>query len=201
MVLREHYRWGDIMEARKYDFLVVGSGMGGATLALELAKKDKDVLVLERGVKESKVGTLRDVLRFGDCNPLTQMPKKSKEGTILWRTFMAGGSTIVSCGNGVRSLESELAERGIDLEQDFLELEKDLSVGPIDERLLSEGSLALAEAGKELGFRSSPCPSSSMPRSATNAAAVCWARTHEPSGWPSSTSPGWRTGVWRWPTE
>jgi len=146
------------MEARRYGFVVVGSGMGGATLALELAKKDKDVLVLERGVKESKVGTLRDVLRFGDCNSVTQMPKKSKEGTILWRTFMAGGSTIVSCGNGVRSLESELAERGIDLEQDFLELEKDLSVGPIDDRLLSEGSLALADAGKELGFRFEPMP-------------------------------------------
>jgi choline dehydrogenase-like flavoprotein len=127
--------------------------MGGATLSLELAKNGKDVLVLEKGVKEAKVGTFRDCLRFFDCNAVTQMPRKSKEGTILWRTFMAGGSTVASCGNGVRALQSEMSERGIDLEQDFLEIEKDLKVAPIDERLLSEGSQALAEAGKEVGLR------------------------------------------------
>lgn len=149
---------GDIVEARRYEYLVVGSGMGGATLALELARKDKDVLVLEKGAKESKLGTFRDVLRFGDCNAVTQMPKKSKEGTILWRTFQAGGSTVVSCGNGVRALQPALAELGIDLEQDFLSIEQDLNVSPIEERLLSEGSLAIAHAGGELGLRFEPMP-------------------------------------------
>jgi choline dehydrogenase-like flavoprotein len=149
---------GGIVEARKYDYLVVGSGMGGATLALELTKSDRDVLVLERGAKEAKLGTFRDILRFGDCNAITQMPKKSKEGTILWRTFQGGGSTMVSCGNGVRALQSELAELGIDLEQDFLSVERDLDVGPIDEALLSDGSQAIAHAASELGIHFEPMP-------------------------------------------
>jgi len=140
------------METRTYGFVVVGSGMGGSTLALELAKRGKDVLVLERGVRQTRVGKIRDTLRYFDLDPVTQFPRRSKEGVILWRTFMAGGSTAVSCGNGVRSLQAELAERGVDLDQDFSRMEDELHVAPIDERLLSDGSRALATAGGELGF-------------------------------------------------
>lgn len=146
------------VDARAYEYVIVGSGICGATLALELAKKDKDLLVLEKGVKESRVGTFKDSLRFFEVNAVTQMPKKSEEGTILWRTFMAGGSTVASCGNGVRALQSEVADCGIDLEQDFIEMEKDLNIDPIDERLISEGGHALAGAGKELGYRFEPMP-------------------------------------------
>ncbi|MBN1320426.1 MAG: GMC family oxidoreductase [Thermoleophilia bacterium] len=140
------------METRTYGFVVVGSGMGGSTLALELAKRGRDVLVLEKGVKETRIGKIRDTLRYFDLDPVTQMPRRSKEGVILWRTFMAGGSTAVSCGNGVRSLQAEMAERSVDLGQDFSDIENDLHVAPIDERLLSDGSRALAAAGGELGF-------------------------------------------------
>jgi choline dehydrogenase-like flavoprotein len=140
------------MELRRYDVAVVGSGMGGGTVARELADRGKRVLVLEKGRREQKLGTFRDDLRYYDCNAVTQTPKKSKEGTILWRTFMAGGSTVVSCGNGVRSLQSALASLGIPLDHELQEVEKDLGVAKIDERLLSEGSLALAAAGSDLGY-------------------------------------------------
>jgi choline dehydrogenase-like flavoprotein len=140
------------MDARTYQFAVVGSGMGGSTVAVELARRGKDVLLLERGVIESSLGSFKDTLRYFDGNQRTQTPKKAKEGSILWRTMMAGGSVMVSCANGVRALQRELAERGIELEQDFAEIERELRVAPIDERLLSEGSHALAAAGKELGY-------------------------------------------------
>jgi choline dehydrogenase-like flavoprotein len=141
------------MEARTYGFVVVGSGMGGSTVALELARSGKDVLVLERGIEEPSVGSFKDTLRYYDGNRTTQTPKKSKEGTILWRTLMAGGSAMVACGNGVRALQSQLAGYGIELEDDFLAIERELGVAPIDERLLSEGSRALAAAGNDLGYR------------------------------------------------
>jgi choline dehydrogenase-like flavoprotein len=146
------------METRRYDFVVVGSGMGGGTLALELAMRGKEVLVLERGQREHKLGIFRDDLRYYDANPVTQTPNKSKEGTVLWRTFMAGGSTVVSCGNGVRALEAELASLGIPLDEELREMELGLGVAPIDERLLSEGSLALAAAAADLGYDLQPMP-------------------------------------------
>ena len=55
----------------------------------------------------------RDSLHYYDVNKLTQMPITSQEGVILWRAFMAGGSTMVACGNAVRCLEKELHKRSV----------------------------------------------------------------------------------------
>ena len=71
---------------------------------------------------------------------------------------MAGGSTVVSCGNGVRCLEKELAEFGIHLEMEFAEAEGEMRIAPYDERRLSKGSKRILEASKELGYRMEPMP-------------------------------------------
>ena len=141
------------MVNKKYDFIIVGSGAGGATLARELSRKDQSVLILEKGSNEKKLGTFQDSLRFYDANKLTKVPKKSKEGVIIWRTIMAGGSTVVSCGNGTRCLEKEFADFGIKLDEELSEVEKETDVKPFAEELLSEGSKRIMEASKELGYR------------------------------------------------
>lgn len=146
------------MVTRRFDVIVVGSGMGGATLARELVARGKSVLVLEKGRFEQKLGTFKDDLRYYDANPVTRIPHKSKEGTILWRTFMAGGSTVVSCGNGVRALEAELASCGLSLGAELAEMEAEMAVAPIDDSLLSEGSLALAAAAADLGYEMQHMP-------------------------------------------
>ena len=141
------------MVNKKYDFIIVGSGAGGATLARELSRKDQSVLILEKGSNEKKLGTFQDSLRFYDANKLTKVPKKSKEGVIIWRTIMAGGSTVVSCGNGTRCLEKEFADFGIKLDEELSEVEKETDVKPFAEELLSEGSKRIMEASKELGYQ------------------------------------------------
>ncbi len=141
------------MHGKEYEFLIVGSGAGGATLARELGKKGREVLVIERGKLETKVGTTRDSLRYYDLNKVTKIPRRSQEGMPLFRAFMAGGTTAVSCGNGVRSLEKELAELGIDLSDEFAEVEEELDIHPIDEQLLSEGSLQIKQAAEALGYK------------------------------------------------
>ena len=88
----------------RYDLAIVGSGMGGATLARGLAGTEKSILILEAGKRERSLGGFLDTLRYYDANKLTRVPRTSKEGVILWRTLMAGGSTMVACGNGVRCL-------------------------------------------------------------------------------------------------
>ena len=94
----------------------------------------KSVLVVERGIREEKVGGVMDAIRFYDSKGLTKAPLKSKEGVILWRTLMAGGSTVVSCGNGVRCLEEELAEFGINLDTEFSDMERETGITLYDER-------------------------------------------------------------------
>lgn len=141
------------MYDKKYAFVIVGSGAGGATLARELSKKGKEVLIVEAGKHEQKVGTFRDALRYFDTDKLTKMPAKSNEGVILWRTFMAGGATVVSAGNAVRCLEQELADFGIALGEEFAEAEREMRVSPIAGGLLSEGSERIMWASKELGYK------------------------------------------------
>lgn len=124
---------------KKYDFIIVGSGAGGATLARELSRKNKSVLILEAGDKKF---------------PPPFTPAKSKEGIAIFEVFGAGGATTLCNGNGVRALERDLAERGINLETEYRELEAELKIAPIALSLLSpEGSLKLLEIFQGAGVR------------------------------------------------
>ena len=146
------------MKSAKFEFIIVGSGAGGATLAMELSKRGKQVMIVERGNYEEKIGTFRDSLRYFDVNKLTKMPAKTKEGAILWRTMMAGGSTVVSCGCGVRCLEEELAGFGINLDAEFAEAEEEMKIVPYDVLRLSKGSKKILEASRDLGYHMEPMP-------------------------------------------
>jgi choline dehydrogenase-like flavoprotein len=142
-----------MMAQNSFDYIIIGSGTAGAVLAHTLSERRKSVLIIEGGKREEKIGTFSDCCRYFDANPITKIPKKSIEGVILWRTFMVGGSSIVSCGNGVRSLQNELDQMGFDLEKEFNEAEEYTHTTLIDESLLSEGSIRMRQAAEELGYQ------------------------------------------------
>lgn len=130
---------------KKHEFLIIGSGAGGATLAKELSKQGKDVLVLERG--EAK-----------------ELPRKlevitSKEGIDIYQAFGAGGSTVLSNGNGVRCLQDEFRTFNIILDEEFAEAEAEMGISPIDVSLLSEnGSLKLLDICQKAGIKMERMP-------------------------------------------
>ncbi|MCX5680527.1 MAG: GMC family oxidoreductase N-terminal domain-containing protein [Candidatus Omnitrophica bacterium] len=141
----------------KTDIVIVGSGAGGATMAKELAGTGRKVLVVERGPmpKDGEIGTLRSaVLNFYDRCAL----RTSKEGTIIYRALMAGGTTIVSCGNGMRVLENELKKEGVDLTQEFEETEKEMAIAPLANNLIGRGSRLIMDSANRLGFNMVPMP-------------------------------------------
>ena len=146
------------MNGKTYEVLIVGSGAGGATLARELATRGRSVLVVEKGTRAKRLGSFRHTLPYFDGHPVTRTPRKSKEGVILWRKIMAGGSTVVSCGNATRCLETELAERGVLLESEFLEAEGEMGVEPMAEERLTEGSRRVRDAANDLGYEMEPTP-------------------------------------------
>jgi len=138
----------------KTDIVIIGSGAGGATLAFELAKRGKKVIVLEKGAIISRIGTEKAAINFYDKHGKL----KSKEGVVIYRTIMAGGTTMVSCGNGVRSLEKELKDIGVDISKELDEAEKDLGVVPFDLNLIGNGTKRILESSKTLGYRFFPMP-------------------------------------------
>ncbi len=101
------------MDNRKFDFIVVGSGAGGATLARELSKAGRDVLVIERGLFHEKIGEFWDSAKYTDVKGFVKKPLTSKEGVILWRAFMAGGTTVIQCGNAMRFPGNGLPPTGL----------------------------------------------------------------------------------------
>jgi len=146
------------MKNSKFDFIIVGSGAGGSTLAWELTKRAKKVMILERGAEITKIGSFSDILNFYDCNRYTRTPKKSKEGVIIYRTFMGGGTTFVATGNIVRSYEKEFEEMGIDLSHEFEEAEAEINVKLSTEEIQASGSRAIYEAALSLGYEMKAMP-------------------------------------------
>jgi len=139
---------------KRTEVIIVGSGAGGATLAKELTKQGRKVIVIEKGRRIENLGTIRAGLKFYDRFSLL----KSKEGTILYRTIMVGGTTVVSCGNAVRTLQKEFSDLGINLEEEFIETERELNVGLLPEKRIIGGSRKIHEAAEELRYKMEPMP-------------------------------------------
>lgn len=141
----------------KSEFLVVGSGAGGATLARELARNGKEVLVVEKGIQPKRLGTQIAAFRIYDRHHISPF---SSRNVSVFRGIGIGGSTLISGGNAVFSnkLGRELQTYGVDLDQEVAEALDDTKTRTMDERLLSRGSLAIGEAANKLGYQTRLMP-------------------------------------------
>jgi len=139
------------------EVIVVGSGVGGATVARELSKAGVKVLVAEKGTFVEKIGSKRTAVNFYFRNR-SGLWDKSKEGVIIYRSTMLGGSTVVSCGNGVRALEKELKEMGIDLSEEFEEIDVEFGIEPLSSKLIGKTTRRIMDAAVELGYNMVPMP-------------------------------------------
>ena len=126
--------------------IVVGSGAGGATAAMELARAGHRVLLIERGPEIAE----EDAHRYY---------ANVDAGVKLMRTCCLGGTTMVSGGNALRCLETELRGLGIDLSAEFAEAERELGVQELPDDLIGEGTRRLMDAAGKLGL-----PARKMPK-------------------------------------
>lgn len=133
------------------DIIIVGSGAGGIVVAKELAEsgkgKDKDVVLLEAGPHAKT----EDAVKYYD-------KIVSEQGVEIARALCVGGTTLVTAGNGPRSLEHELKAIGIDLSTEFSELESEIGIKPVPADCYGEGTKKLVDASAELGYKAVPMP-------------------------------------------
>lgn len=134
---------------KKSEYVVVGSGAGGGTMAAELSKRGADVLVLERGPDINWVGNHLFAMAVLDKHGFLT----SQEGMGVARAMLTGGSTMITCGTSARPPKGIFEKHGIDLNPYFEPAEKDLRVTTLPDETIGEGTLAMMEAGNRLGMK------------------------------------------------
>ena len=135
---------------RQADVVIVGSGPGGSTLARQLARAGKRVILLERGRdwrKHPLYGTYPGALLYADKGALLF----TREGLNIIRPLMAGGATSMYCGCAAMPPAWWKEKHGIELQAYAEETIYELGIAPLPPELLGTASTRIAEAASELG--------------------------------------------------
>ncbi len=142
-------------EQRRTDVVGVGSGPGGATVARQLARAGRRVLLLERGRdwrRSPLYGTYPGALLYADRHALLF----TREGLNVIRPLMVGGATSMYCGCSAHPGSWWRERWGIELEGFARETTEELGIGPLPPELRGEASTRIAEAGRALGLNWQP---------------------------------------------
>jgi len=143
------------MKEKETDFVVVGTGPGGATVARQLARAGREVLLLERGREwrdHPLYGTYPGALLYTDKHALLF----TKEGLNIIRPLMVGGATSMFAGCAAAPLPWWRARYGIELEAYATETAAELGIAPLPPALRGAASTRIAAAGTELGMAWGP---------------------------------------------
>ena len=124
-----------------FDEIIIGSGVAGCRLALELTKRGHKVLMLERGreVEASRAYLCYDVVRT--------------TGVELWRVIGVGGSALASLGNANTPLIEDLKSLGVDISNEVNEIKEELRPTAISNSFLGDRAKLLIESANKVGLR------------------------------------------------
>lgn len=162
--------WNGLAWEDSADFVVVGTGAGGATAARVLAEQGHDVLMLEEGPRlrakdrpRDAVGALGRTMRAG----ATQAAMGSNGAVPVLQAVCVGGSTAVNSGivwrmpedvredwtqrYGLGSLVDAAA-----FERIYQRIESDLEVADTDANQLGGNASLMAKASDALGLPGKP---------------------------------------------
>lgn len=137
------------------DVIVVGSGPGGATVARELSRAGKRVLLLERGEDHrgrGYYGTYLGAILYSDRGSLLF----TQEGLNIVRPLMVGGATSMYCGCAAPPPDWMKDKYGVDITAEVAETMQELGIQPLPEDLRGEASTRIAQAGQALGYAWEP---------------------------------------------
>lgn len=132
----------------KYDTIIVGSGIAGSTLALELTKIGQRVLLLEKGGNHKFLGNHLAAVRIADKKGF----RYTKEHLLVASGITYGGSSIISAGTAFRPPTDFFKSWRINLEKELTEAEQESGTVILPDELIGKGNLHLLEAGNGLGY-------------------------------------------------
>ena len=140
----------------RYDTIVVGTGPAGATVARELSRAGRNVLILERGGARAVTGGLLQTARE------LGMPGKSlllTHGLVaMVRAITTGGSSIYFHGTAYDPPFEMLDRHGIDLRGEIAEAKSELPIAPLPDDLIGPKGVRIMQSAQECGLDWHPLP-------------------------------------------
>ena len=136
------------MEKKEYDVIVVGSGIGGTTVAREMTRRGKKVLILEKGGRTEMMGntlTMAFILKnFGLL--------RSEEKYVVTVGDNYGGLSNLSAGCAAPPPKTVFDAVGIDLTKETAEARVDMKIQVQPDHLVGKENLRLIEVANDLGY-------------------------------------------------
>jgi GMC oxidoreductase/NAD(P)-binding Rossmann-like domain len=130
---------------KEFDAIVVGSGPGGATVARELSKRNKRVLILERGgnaqLKEGFLAT---------GSIISSVPVGDNLATA--RAFTTGGTTAVYFAVADFPPLETFLSLGIDISGELEEAKRELPLAVLPDELLGPQAIRVRDSALDLGY-------------------------------------------------
>jgi choline dehydrogenase-like flavoprotein len=130
------------------DVVIAGSGPGGATVARELSRKGKKIILCEAGKYQQRFGASPFLLSMLDRFGLTF----SKEGTWVLRPKTAGGASVVYCGTAVKPPAWLKDKYGIDLTEEVEELYREIPIQPLPDSRIGQAARRIMQAARDIGL-------------------------------------------------
>jgi len=137
---------------KQADVVIAGSGPGGATVARELSRAGKKVILCEAGAYHRGVGLTLAMLSYFKNLGLTF----SKEGSWVLRPQTVGGATTVFMGTSMMPPAWLKDKYGIDVTAECTEFWNEIPIKPLPEHLMAEAPLRLMDAARSIGIDWNP---------------------------------------------
>ena len=140
----------DFWNAKSYDVIVIGSGPGGATIADELSRNGKNVLILEWGSGAAIKGTMLQSIGFA------LIPGRgmffTPELLALVRFLTVGGSSIGAYATAFDPNYEIFEKHGIDLRPEVEKIKRELPIAPLSDDLLGPATYRIMASARDLGY-------------------------------------------------
>ncbi len=136
--------------SERYDAIIAGSGPGGASVARELAKKGRRVLVLEWGSGAPVRGSFLQYLRW------QLVPGRSLLFTpnllAMVRGIVTGGSSVFYYATAFPVPHEMLRKYGIDVRREEREARAELPIAPLKDEMMTPMARRIMESARALGY-------------------------------------------------
>ena len=133
-----------------YDAIVVGSGPGGASVARELARLGKRVLILEQGSAAPVAGTVGQMAR------IAAVPGRGafmhRDASLLVQGVNTGGSSTINFATAADPPAGLFAAHGVSLSAALAELRAELPIGQLPDALVGPMANRIMQGARSMGL-------------------------------------------------